>query len=208
MYNIIINTRLFSQLKTTAKGLEKLIEWLWNLLLIPSPFAPIMFFYTTAPTLIVVLYYTSPGAQAGFDGLASMINLPWWTPVVVFWFCLTVGYEVRTPIINAILTIPLILYAMLLIAASLSGRFGLASLMSALILFVAGWAVLSLTRYYKELSTVTTAQVALQKRFDNEVRSLRAERDKVALERDRLKSQLGDAQQGGNIVSANNNTAS
>lgn len=151
---------------TVRHGMIVFGEWLWNLLLTPSPFAPVMLFYHVAPILIVYLYMTNPGAQVGLNNIAELTRLPWWFPPALFIVCAMVGYENRTPKVNALLTLPMAFYAVVLLVASLERGFSSTSLLTALYMVVAAWAALSLTRYYQELQTVKLALIFLQRTMD------------------------------------------
>lgn len=152
------------QLQVVRRGMTKLGTLIWNILLIPSPFAPIMLFYHVAPILIVYLYTTSPGSKAGLDLIARDTGLPWWGAPAMFILCAMIGYEVRSAKVNALLTLPMAFYAVVILLESLAGATSASGLIPALYMTVSAWSALSLTRYYQELQDVKRAIVAIKQK--------------------------------------------
>lgn len=149
-------------LSTIARGARRLGDWLWNLLLTPSPFAPVMLFYTVAPALIVYLYLSDGGAMSALDLIALRTGVTWWTPPAIFVVCSWVSYESRSARLNALLTLPMAGYALILLVMSLTYDLGAGSAMTALLLLVAAWSALGLCRYYAEQDTLKKSVLALR----------------------------------------------
>lgn len=149
-------------LKTIWRGMNRLGDWLWNLLLTPSPFAPVMLFYTVAPALIVYLYLTNASTAGALDLIARRTGVTWWTPSAIFVVCSWLSYESRSARLNALLTLPLAGYALILLAMSLSLDLGAGSAVTALLLLVAAWSSLGLCRYYAEQAVLKKSVLALR----------------------------------------------
>lgn len=160
-----MNQAIKQNLILMKKGLDRVGGYIWDILLIPSPFAPIMFFYLVAPPLIVYLYFTAPLTKIALDILANDTGLPWFFPVIVFIVCSTMGYQFRSAKLNAFLTIPMFAYAILLMVESITGHFNSGSLISTLFLAVSAWATLTVTRYYQELQEMKLAIIAIKKKM-------------------------------------------
>ena len=142
-----MNSNMRHQLNSIKKGSLRVGSFIWDLLLIPSPFAPV------------------PSSKIGMDMLAADTGLPWFAPSVIFTICIIIGYQFRNPKANILLTLPMFSYAVVLISQTLSGRFGAASLLTTLFLFVSAWATLTVTRYYQELQDMKQAIKAIQQKL-------------------------------------------
>lgn len=160
-----MNSNMRHQLNSIKKGSLRVGSFIWDLLLIPSPFAPIMTFYIIASPLLIYLYLAVPSSKIGMDMLAADTGLPWFAPSVIFTICIIIGYQFRNPKANILLTLPMFSYAVVLISQTLSGRFGAASLLTTLFLFVSAWATLTVTRYYQELQDMKQAIKAIQQKL-------------------------------------------
>ncbi len=143
-------------------GLKRIGNWFWEILLVPSPFAPIMMFYLCAPTILAYLYGSSPGYRIAMDGLATTTGIAVWVMPGIFIFCAIAGYISTSPKIDALLVIPMGLYAVLLIIGFFRGIFTPSALIPALYMITAAWACLGMIRYYHELTIAKRAINALE----------------------------------------------
>lgn len=139
---------------TIKRGILLTGDFLWDLILIPNPFLPVMFFYNVMPVLVVYLHENDESGRRGLDGLAASVNIAWWLFPVIFICCSIIGYANKNPKINAALSLPMMFYAFNILALSVSGFLTVGGLIIAIYMLVAGWLALSLTRYYYELANV------------------------------------------------------
>lgn len=180
-----------SSIEDFRTGLKKFGNILWDILLIPSPFAPVMFFYFVAPLITVYLHATNPPSASALDYIMSLVGMEWWAIPVIFIACAMIGYENRSAKVNALLCIPMLMFALLVIAGILNGRFPASSLLFPLLyMVVASWGCLIGIRYFHEMNAVKKAQIAVVQRCNSaekRVADLIAEHAKMIVDYERLR---------------------